>query len=70
VVNVAHQLGASFGLAVLVAVSAMVGFDSPDAHALLAHRVSVALTAATVMLAVALCVVLALIVRWRSRIRD
>jgi EmrB/QacA subfamily drug resistance transporter len=62
-VNVAHQLGSSLGLAVLVVVFAAAGSGVLDPHQLLARRISTALTAGTVMLAFALALVLALIVR-------
>jgi hypothetical protein len=62
-VNVAHQLGGSLGLSVLVAVFAMAGGPSFSAHDLLAHRISVALTAGTAMLVLALIIVLVLIVK-------
>jgi EmrB/QacA subfamily drug resistance transporter len=62
-VNVAHQLGGSLGLGVLVTVFAAAGSATLDAHHLLAHRVSTALTAGTGMLAVALVLVVALIAR-------
>lgn len=55
VVNVAHQLGNSLGLAVLVALAGSSG---------LAHRVTTALTAATIFLALAL-----LLVRPRQALR-
>ncbi|KSV76864.1 hypothetical protein N183_03170 [Sinorhizobium sp. Sb3] len=61
VVNVAHQLGNSLGLSVLVAVAAL-GADGLDGSALLAHRVDNVLIGCTVLLALALAVV-ALIVR-------
>ncbi|HEV7321668.1 MAG TPA: MFS transporter [Ensifer sp.] len=61
VVNVAHQLGNSLGLSVLVAVAA-IGADGLDGSALLAHRVDNVLIGCTVLLAAALAVV-ALIVR-------
>ena len=62
-VNVAHQLGSSLGLAVLVVVFASAHSSVLDARELLAHRISTSLTAGTVMLAFALALVLALIVR-------
>jgi drug/metabolite transporter (DMT)-like permease len=55
-VNVAHQLGGSLGLGILVTVFAAAGDG-------LAHRVSTALTVGTGMLALALVLVVALIVR-------
>ena len=62
-VNVAHQLGGSFGLGVLVVVFATAGSGIVDPRVLLAHRVAVSLTAGTAMLALALFLVLVLIVR-------
>lgn len=53
VVNVAHQLGNSLGLAVLVSLAAF-GADNLSGVALLAHRVTRALTASSIMLALAL----------------
>jgi EmrB/QacA subfamily drug resistance transporter len=53
VVNVAHQLGNSLGLAVLVALAA-VGAHQLSGVALLAHRVTTALTASSVFLVAAL----------------
>ncbi|RJT34286.1 MFS transporter [Mesorhizobium waimense] len=67
VVNVAHQLGNSLGLAVLVAVSAF-GAGALDGRDLLVHEVTAALTAGSMMLALALILVLALIVRPRKAI--
>lgn len=57
VVNVAHQLGNSLGLAVLVSVSA-VGANGLSGAPLLAHRVTMALTSAAAMLALALLLAL------------
>ncbi|MCW2536206.1 MAG: putative transrane efflux protein [Modestobacter sp.] len=65
-VNVAHQLGGSLGLGVLVAVFAAAGSGPLAARDLLAHRVATALTAGTGMLVLALAVVVALIVRPRT----
>ncbi|HEX7863423.1 MAG TPA: MFS transporter [Variovorax sp.] len=67
-VNVAHQLGGSLGLGVLVAVFAAANgvgatFVAPDA--MLAHRIAAALDASTVMLVIALLLVLGFIVRPR-----
>jgi predicted MFS family arabinose efflux permease len=62
-VNVAHQLGGSLGLGILVTVFAAAGSRTLSARALLAHRVAVSLTAGTAMLALALIVVIALIAR-------
>jgi hypothetical protein len=64
-VNVAHQIGGSLGLGILVTVFAAAATPGLGAGDLLAHRVSVALTAGTLLLAVALVLVLALIVRNR-----
>lgn len=63
VVNVAHQLGGSLGLGILVTVFAAAGSRGLPGNALLAHRVSAALTAGSVMLALALVVVVTLVVR-------
>jgi EmrB/QacA subfamily drug resistance transporter len=62
-VNVAHQIGGSLGLGVLVVVFATAYPGTLEPHALLAQRVAVALTAGTGMLLLALIVVVALIVR-------
>ncbi|MDQ1612846.1 MAG: hypothetical protein QOG00_2777 [Pyrinomonadaceae bacterium] len=63
-VNVAHQLGASLGLGILVVVFAAArGVGTLDARTLLAHRVANALNAGTAMLGLALVAVVALIVR-------
>jgi EmrB/QacA subfamily drug resistance transporter len=66
VTNVAHQIGGSLGLAVLVAVSAAAGSSTLHGTALLAHRISAALTVGAVLLALALIV--ALIVRPRTAV--
>ena len=63
VVNVAHQLGGSLGLGVLVTVFAAAGSGTLDVRELLAHGVATSLTAGTAMLALALAVVCTLIVR-------
>ncbi|TPN83083.1 MFS transporter [Mesorhizobium sp. CU2] len=65
VVNVAHQLGNSLGLAVLVAVAA-IGAGALDGRELLAYRFGAALAAGSAMLALALLIVLALIARPRK----
>ena len=57
VVNVAHQLGSSLGLATLVAVAG-VGAGQLAGVPLLAHRVTLALGGASVMLALAMLLVL------------
>ena len=57
VVNVAHQLGSSLGLAALVAISAF-GAHQFAGVPLLAHRVTLALGSAAAMLALALLLVL------------
>jgi EmrB/QacA subfamily drug resistance transporter len=65
VVNVAHQLGASLGLGILVAVFATAGASSADARTELAQRVGTSFTAATGMLVVAFVLAVVLIVRPR-----
>jgi hypothetical protein len=62
VVNVAHQIGNALGLAVLVSARA-IGIAHLDAGALLAHRVTVAFSTATAMLAAALALVFAFVIR-------
>jgi EmrB/QacA subfamily drug resistance transporter len=57
IVNVAHQLGSSLGLAALVAVAGL-GAGQLAGAPLLAHRVTVALGSAAAMLALALLLVL------------
>lgn len=64
-VNVAHQLGASLGLSILVAVFAAIHPGNLDANNVLAHRVSAAFTGGTALLALALVLVVLLIVRPR-----
>ncbi|MET0323336.1 MAG: MFS transporter [Duganella sp.] len=60
VVNVAHQLGNSLGLAALVAVAA-IGADAASGAALLLHRVNTALACAAGLLVLALVLVAAFI---------
>jgi hypothetical protein len=62
-VNVAHQLGGSLGLGLLVTVFAAAGSVHLTGRNLLAHQIAGALTAGAVLLALALVVVLVLIVR-------
>ncbi|WP_199031251.1 MFS transporter [Ralstonia sp. ASV6] len=64
VVNVAHQLGGSLGLGILVVVFAAAG-GVGDARTLLAHRIASSFAAGSVMLALALVLVLMLLVRPR-----
>jgi hypothetical protein len=66
-INVAHQLGGSLGLGVLVTVFAAAHAGGLSADDLLAHQVSVALTVGSAMLVLALVLVLALIVRPGTR---
>jgi len=68
-VNVAHQLGGSLGLSVLVTVFAASGATGLTASALLAHRVSVALTVGTGMLVLAFGLVVGLILRPSAAVR-
>jgi predicted MFS family arabinose efflux permease len=65
-VNVAHQLGGSLGLGILVTVFAAAGATGLSDDGLLAHRVSAALTVGAGMLVLALALVVTLIVRPRS----
>ncbi|MEH7309053.1 MFS transporter [Neobacillus drentensis] len=67
-VNVAHQLGGSLGLAILVTVFAAAGSSTVDDRNLLAHRISTSLTVGTAMLMLALVVVITLIVRSRKTV--
>lgn len=60
-VNVAHRVGGSLGLAILVVVFSAAGVGIADGRELLAHRVSAALTAGSVMLVLALLVVFTMI---------
>jgi Na+/melibiose symporter-like transporter len=65
-VNVAHHLGGAIGLGILVTVFAAAGSATGSAQALLADRVSAALTAATGFLVLALIVTLIAHPRRRS----
>jgi EmrB/QacA subfamily drug resistance transporter len=69
-VNVAHQLGGSLGLATLLIVSASAGGGAADARIALAGRVRIALQGASVILLLALVVVLALVARVRHPAKD
>jgi EmrB/QacA subfamily drug resistance transporter len=62
-VNVAHQLGGSLGLGVLVTVFASATPAHLDARDLLAHQISASLTVGSAMLALALLVVLTVVRR-------
>ena len=68
-VNVAHQLGGSLGLGVLVVVFAAAHVDSSDAQVELAQRVSAALTAGSGLLVLALLVIILFIVWCPARER-
>jgi sugar phosphate permease len=57
-VNVAHQLGGSLGLAILITIFAAAGAAAGEPRAELAHRISASLTAAAVMLAFAFAIAL------------
>jgi hypothetical protein len=59
VTNVAHQIGGSLGLAVLVAVFAAADSATLHGSALLAHRIGAALAVGAAMLAGALLIALA-----------
>jgi EmrB/QacA subfamily drug resistance transporter len=60
-VNVAHQLGGSLGVGILVTVFASASAKGLDARALLAHRIATSLDVGAVMLALSLVVALVLI---------
>ena len=62
-VNVAHQLGGTLGLGILVVVFASTGAAAPSGPALLAERIDASLTGGAIFLFLALGLVLALIVR-------
>lgn len=62
-INVAHQLGSSLGLSILVVVFAAAGSGIVDTGELLAYRIAASLTMGSVMLAIALALVFVLIVR-------
>ena len=66
VTNVAHQLGGSLGLGLLVAVFAVANDPSLTGGDLLAHRIAAALTAGAALLTVALVVAVATIARPRE----
>jgi len=61
--NVAHHLGGSLGLGLLVVVFVAAAGAATDARAALAHQIASSLTASAVLLAAALAVVLGWIVR-------
>ncbi|HVI49801.1 MAG TPA: MFS transporter [Candidatus Sulfotelmatobacter sp.] len=61
-VNAAHQLGGSLGLAVLVVVFSSAAPVHLEGKTLLAHRIAAAFTGSTIMLAMALAATLLLIV--------
>jgi hypothetical protein len=60
-VNVAHQVGGSLGLGVLVTVFASANAQHLAGDAAFAHQVSVALTAGAVMLSAAFALVVAVV---------
>jgi len=68
VVNVAHQLGNSLGLSILVVVFAFGGATAPGAAAALAQHIAHALTASAFLLSGALALVLLFIVRPRRQV--
>ncbi len=61
VTNVFHQIGGSLGLAILVAVFAAAGSNTLPGSALLAHRISSALTVGAAFLALALLISIAVL---------
>jgi sugar phosphate permease len=68
VTNVAHQLGGSLGLGILVAVFAAAGSATLHGPDLLAHRIAASLTVATGFLIVALAVAVAVRPRGTTRL--
>ncbi len=62
-VNVAHQLGGSLGLSVLVVVAAFTTSQTSDATEHLAHRIANTFNASTLMLLLSLALVLLFIAR-------
>lgn len=68
-VGVAHQLGGSVGLALLVVVFAMSAATGSDTQADLAHRIGQVMVGGAVMSALALVVVLVCLVRRRASAR-
>jgi sugar phosphate permease len=62
-VNVAHQIGGTLGLGLLVVVAAAARGFATDPRVDLAHQISIALSASALLLAAALVVALRLIVR-------
>ncbi|HSV78783.1 MAG TPA: MFS transporter [Ramlibacter sp.] len=69
VVNVAHQLGGSLGLALLITVFAAAAAPGLDAQGQLAHRISAALEVASGMLLLAFLLVFALVQRRPATLR-
>lgn len=67
IVNVAHQVGGSLGLSILVVVFAAGGDADLGAAASLAHHIASTFTASALMLAIALALVLFFIVRPRAQ---
>lgn len=62
-VNVAHQLGGTLGLGLLVVVFAAAGGTSSGIQVDLAHRIAASITASSILLFASMAVVLTLIVR-------
>ena len=60
-VNVAHRVGGSLGLAILVVIFSTAGAGISDTRQLLTHRFSAALNGGAVMLVLTLCAVITLI---------
>jgi len=64
--TVADQLGGSLGLGILIAVAAAADSPALKGSDLLAHRIAASLTTGTAMLALAVALVVALVVRPRA----
>jgi predicted MFS family arabinose efflux permease len=68
VINVAHKLGGSLGLGLLVAVFAAADSTTLHGSALLAHRIATSITVGAGMLALALIIAVAIRPRWPAEV--